>query len=130
MSRSGKFLIIAIIIALIITLFRMKAIAPAAILSFILFVSTVAERWIRIMILHRASKAQNSGSAAKNINMDYSEALEILELNENPTKEEVKRAYRRLIERNHPDKGGSKYLAAKINMAKDMVLKEIGKGRR
>lgn len=54
--------------------------------------------------------------------MDRSEAFEILGLSEEATDEEVKAAYLRLIAGLHPDHGGSTYLAAKINRAKDVLL--------
>lgn len=40
---------------------------------------------------------------------------------------QVKDAHRRIMIANHPDYGGSSYLAAKVNEAKDLML---GKTRR
>ncbi|NCC22446.1 MAG: molecular chaperone DnaJ [Alphaproteobacteria bacterium] len=51
------------------------------------------------------------------------EALEILDLPENASREEIVAAHRRLIGKVHPDREGSKWLAAKINAARDSLLK-------
>lgn len=54
--------------------------------------------------------------------MDRSEALDILGLSEGASMEEIKQAHHRLITGLHPDHGGSTYLAAKINRAKDVLV--------
>jgi hypothetical protein len=52
-----------------------------------------------------------------------SEAFEILGLPNTASKDEVVKAHKRLMQRMHPDRGGSDYLAAKINAAKDQLVK-------
>jgi hypothetical protein len=51
------------------------------------------------------------------------EAYEILGLPNTASKDEVVKAHKRLMQRMHPDRGGSDYLAAKINAAKDQLVK-------
>jgi len=55
--------------------------------------------------------------------MTRQEALQILGLQPDASEDDVKEAHHRLIAGIHPDHGGSTYLAAKINQAKDTLLK-------
>ncbi|KAL1237280.1 hypothetical protein TSPI_05873 [Trichinella spiralis] len=55
--------------------------------------------------------------------MTRREAFLILGLNANASKERIRLAHKRVMLLNHPDRGGSPYLAAKINEAKDMLDK-------
>ncbi|XP_073329849.1 dnaJ homolog subfamily C member 15 [Pagrus major] len=57
--------------------------------------------------------------------MSKREASLILGISPVTTKVKVRDAHRRIMVLNHPDKGGSPYLAAKINEAKDLLDKDI-----
>lgn len=54
--------------------------------------------------------------------MTRREAALILGVRESVAQEKVKEAHRRVMIANHPDAGGSDYLASKINEAKDLLL--------
>lgn len=65
---------------------------------------------------HHHGRAPQPGHMTKN------EAYEVLGLSDGATEEDVREAHKRLIKQAHPDQGGSDYLAAKVNLAKDVLL--------
>ena len=61
--------------------------------------------------------------ATPRVAMTRAEALKVLGLEAGATEEQIRAAHKRLMLQIHPDKGGTSYLAAKINEAKDVLLK-------
>ncbi len=55
--------------------------------------------------------------------MTKREAALILGVRESSPLDKVKAAHRRILMLNHPDRGGSPFIASKVNEAKDLLLK-------
>lgn len=55
--------------------------------------------------------------------LSVEEARQILGVQSNATRDDIVKAHRRLIQKLHPDRGGNDYLAAKVNAAKDLLVK-------
>jgi hypothetical protein len=55
--------------------------------------------------------------------MTQEQALEILELKSGASASEIRAAYNRLMQKVHPDAGGSTFFAKQLNLARDTLLK-------
>ena len=64
-----------------------------------------------------AGEAEIGGGA-----MTRSEALRILGLGETASEQDIRSAYKQLMQKLHPDLGGSDYLASVVNRAKEVLL--------
>lgn len=69
------------------------------------------------------SQRRSSAAAGR---MSRDEAFAVLGLPKGADQQAIRAAHRRLMKDFHPDHGGSDYLAAKINEAKDVLLQEAG----
>ncbi|MGV6800398.1 MAG: DnaJ domain-containing protein [bacterium] len=113
--------------ALIILSLRLKIFPLSIILTLIAIAMTGIGLWRDRMLAglredpesgakQRASASTPTGTMTRN------EALQVLGLSSQASDEDIETAWRKLIAQIHPDKGGTDYLAAKINEAKAVLL--------
>lgn len=69
-----------------------------------------------------SSFEQSQTASAPEGEMNRAQALAVLGLPDDASDEDIVTAHRKLMQKLHPDRGGSDYLAAKINQAKDFLL--------
>ena len=69
-----------------------------------------------------AETADFTHTAFRDGAMSRAEAYEILGLSPDASQDQIQAAYRRLMQRLHPDHGGSAYLAARLNQARQVLL--------
>jgi hypothetical protein len=71
-----------------------------------------------------SSRQQQGGPQPGKDRMDLDQAREILGVKPGASREEILQAHKRLMQKNHPDRGGSDYLATQINLAKERLLQD------
>ncbi|MFA6053568.1 MAG: DnaJ domain-containing protein [Methylobacter sp.] len=77
--------------------------------------------WLHFNSAKQSTAHRQKGASPKG-NMSVEEAYEILGLKSGASEQEIIAAHRKLMQKMHPDRGGSDYLAAKINLAKKLLL--------
>ncbi|MBS0235991.1 MAG: hypothetical protein JSS50_01490 [Proteobacteria bacterium] len=75
-------------------------------------------------ILRQQEKADISSLSATNIAMTVERARQILDVSAGASHEEVSAAFKKMMLKNHPDQGGSRYIAEQLISAKEILLKQ------
>ena len=68
------------------------------------------------------SSSQKKSFVPTDHKMTVKEAYDVLGLQADASREAILLAHRRLMQKVHPDRGGSNYLATEINRAKDILI--------
>ena len=79
---------------------------------------------IQMWLRSRGARESKSDSSENNNELTQTEALEILGLEPGSSDEEIIQAHRELIQKFHPDRGGNNYMATKLNLARDLLLRK------
>lgn len=95
----------------------------APLLRFLPLVARLSRRW-RGTGSTRADGTEGGGPPRRSGRMSRDEAAEMLGVASDADREAVLAAHRRLMQRLHPDRGGTDYLASRLNEARDVLLED------
>lgn len=131
-KKIGWILVVVLMLVLMGTgklnwLFAMLGVAIAFMVRLMPAILNYAPQLHRLWMSFTAGKQQQyhqqqSNRPPRGNTMSKAEALEVLGLIPGASEEQIIQAHRKLISKLHPDKGGSNYLAAQINLAKKTLL--------
>lgn len=77
---------------------------------------------IQVWMRTRGARGNRTSSVDTNNKITKSEAWEILDLEPGSADEKIIQKHRELMQKLHPDRGGSNYMASKLNLARDVLL--------
>jgi hypothetical protein len=84
--------------------------------------SPLLQRLWYLYVAKRQGDPGNSSYTKSKTKMSVDEAYQVLGVVKGASERDIKQAHKRLMQKVHPDKGGSDYLAARINLAKKTLL--------
>jgi DnaJ homolog subfamily C member 19 len=113
---------LGLFILLLVMLIRFGLAHLAAILSTFALLAPLAQRVLLAWRRHKAGGRRHAPPATR---MSVAEARDILDVDITATAADIRAAHKRLIHKNHPDAGGTEYLASKINEARDVLLAHL-----
>ena len=130
LSKAGPWMV-AVVLVLVLAasgklnwLFAVLGVLIASLVRWMPVVLNHAPQLHRLWVLFGAEKARRRQEPGprRGSKMSQDEAWEVLGLKPGASREDITLAHRKLIAKLHPDKGGSDYLAAQINLAKKVLL--------
>lgn len=80
--------------------------------------------WPLLPALFRQIRGESRASSPSAASLSKAEAREVLGVGETATPDEIQEAYIKLMKKTHPDHDGSAWLAQKINLARDILLRK------
>ena len=95
------------------------ALAPRAI-QYARYIPFIKQTLNQNKTQNQQSQHQSGGSSSQQ--MDKAQAYQVLGLQPGCSREDILLAHKRMMQKMHPDRGGSDFLAAQINQAKDILL--------
>ena len=128
--KNGKPFLLRVVVVLVLLIaaaLAMRGLWPVA-MSLLGGLMVYGRPVLQAFGLWKMLQAQRQDQQAKqpqNTDMSVELACQILELGPQPSKQDILAAHKKMMAKNHPDKGGSTYLASQINQAKDLLLAQL-----
>ncbi|UTW54275.1 DnaJ domain-containing protein [Kordiimonas sp. SCSIO 12610] len=116
------FVCIALAAILVATGRGVFALAPIGYAAWRIFGQAMFAKNVYDKFSNRENRSGMHGTAKAHDLMSRAEALEVLGLNEGASEEDINAAYKKMMAKVHPDRGGNDWMAAKLNEAKRVLL--------
>lgn len=130
--KYGLYLLVLILVILLVTGKIHWVAAGVAVAIAFLVKTSFAIRFLPLIKLWKSARKQSGQSSEKGSGtaegkMTLKQAMEILGFETVESVEQITKRHRELMQKNHPDRGGSDYLAAQINQAKEILIDHVKK---